>query len=99
MNEKININRRKFLKSTVLLGTLSSVAPHLLTAKSFYEDDISKSGEDFTLLFQGDSITDGNRTRNNDWNHVMGHGYAYLIASRLCYDFPKKTFHFFNRGI
>ncbi len=29
----------------------------------------------------------------------MGHGYAYLIASRLWYDFPKKAFHFFNRGI
>lgn len=50
-------------------------------------------------MFQGDSITDGNRTRNNDWNHVLGHGYQYIIASKLWYDFPKKEFHFFNRGI
>lgn len=56
-------------------------------------------GRNFTFLFQGDSITDGNRSRNNDWNHVMGHGYAYLIASRLWYDHPAKNFHFFNRGI
>ena len=24
----------------------------------------------FTILFQGDSITDGNRTRDYDWNHI-----------------------------
>lgn len=59
----------------------------------------TNKGDNFTFLFQGDSITDGNRSRNNDWNHVMGHGFAYLIASRLWYDFPKKGFHFFNRGI
>ncbi|UUZ84833.1 hypothetical protein LJK88_15145 [Paenibacillus sp. P26] len=35
------------------------------------------------VLFQGDSITDGGRSRNNDLNHVLGHGYAYIIASRL----------------
>ena len=29
----------------------------------------------------------------------MGHGYQYIIASKLWYDFPKKDFHFFNRGI
>lgn len=34
-----------------------------------------------------------------NWNHIMGHGYVYLIASRLWYDFPKKDFHFLNRGI
>lgn len=52
-----------------------------------------------TILFQGDSITDGNRTRDNDWNHVMGHGYAYLAASRLWFDYPKRDYHFFNRGV
>ena len=30
------------------------------------------------ILFQGDSITDGNRTRDEDPNHVMGHGYAFF---------------------
>ncbi len=29
----------------------------------------------------------------------MGHGYAYLIASRLWYDHPARQFHIFNRGI
>lgn len=47
-----------------------------------------------------DSSTDGNRGRNyNDLNHIMGHGYAFSIASRLGYDFPEKNLKFINRGI
>lgn len=52
-----------------------------------------------TFLFQGDSITDGKRGRNKDWNHVMGHGYAYLIASRLWFEHTDKNLMFYNRGI
>lgn len=51
------------------------------------------------ILFQGDSITDGNRGRNNDPNHIMGHGYAFSIASRLGADYPEKRLNFINRGI
>jgi lysophospholipase L1-like esterase len=53
----------------------------------------------FTFLFQGDSITDGNRTRNNDWNHILGHGYMYLIASKLWFDNTESGYKFLNRGI
>lgn len=53
----------------------------------------------YTFLFQGDSITDGNRTRNKDWNHVMGHGFAYMISGRLWADHPRHEFQFYNRGI
>lgn len=28
-----------------------------------------------------------------------GHGYQYIIASKLWYEHPKKGLHFFNRGI
>jgi lysophospholipase L1-like esterase len=62
------------------------------------DQDNSKS-KGLTFLFQGDSITDGNRTSDNDWNHIMGHGYAYLIASRLWYDYPNRDLIFYNRGI
>ena len=75
---------------------MAIVAPRLLNAMAM--NDI-QTEDHYTFLFQGDSITDGNCSRNYDWNHVMGHGFAYLIASRLWYDFPKKGFHFFNRGI
>lgn len=52
-----------------------------------------------TCLFQGDSITDGNRGRNEDPNHIMGHGYAFSIASRIGADFPEAGHRFYNRGI
>lgn len=52
------------------------------------------------FLFQGDSITDGNRGRNyNDLNHIMGHGYQYTVASKLGYDFAGRNMKFINRGI
>jgi lysophospholipase L1-like esterase len=51
-----------------------------------------------TILFQGDSITDGGRSRNEDLNHVMGHGYAYLVAARLGADHPELGLRFLNRG-
>lgn len=99
MIEKINLNkRRNFIKQIATLGAIASVAP-ALSAMPAPGINMRKEGDGFTFLFQGDSITDGNRSRNTDWNHVMGHGYQFIIASKLWYDFPKKQFHFFNRGI
>jgi lysophospholipase L1-like esterase len=89
-------NRRSFIKQITAFTTAVALAPSNLSAVSVKEN---KEGNGYTFLFQGDSITDGNRTRNNDWNHVMGHGYQYIIASKLWYEFPAKGFHFFNRGI
>lgn len=51
------------------------------------------------ILFQGDSITDGNRGRNTDPNHILGHGYQALIGSRFGADFPDQRLVFINRGI
>ena len=51
------------------------------------------------FVFQGDSITDGAWGRNFDPNHIMGHGYAFAIASRLSADFPELNLLFHNRGV
>ncbi|MCD8742232.1 SGNH/GDSL hydrolase family protein [Mucilaginibacter roseus] len=88
--------RRSFLKSAALLGAAAGL-PTIIKAEDKPAD--KKAPTDLNILFQGDSITDGNRTRDNDWNHVMGHGYAYLISSRLWFDHPERKFHFFNRGV
>lgn len=55
--------------------------------------------ENDIILFQGDSITDGNRGRNSDLNHVHGHGYQYIIAAELTADNLDKNVEFINRGI
>ena len=53
------------------------------------------------ILFQGDSITDGNRIKTNEWdlNHQMGHGYQFIINAKLGYEYPEKDYKFINRGI
>src|SRR3954454_14215957 len=51
------------------------------------------------VLFQGDSITDGNRGRTADPNHILGHGYAFLIAARFGALMPELNLLFVNRGI
>jgi lysophospholipase L1-like esterase len=52
----------------------------------------------FVALFQGDSITDGNRGRSDDPNHILGHGYAFSIASMLGSSYPERKLSFINRG-
>ncbi len=51
------------------------------------------------FLFQGDSITDAGRGRTDDQNHILGHGYAFLIAAKLGAEFAEKNWRFVNRGI
>ena len=48
------------------------------------------------ILFQGDSITDAGRSRDND--QYIGTGYPLLVKSELGYKFPGK-YEFINRGI
>ncbi len=49
-----------------------------------------------TILFQGDSITDANRSRDNA--AYRGSGYATLVTAELGYRRPKE-FRFINLGI
>lgn len=93
-------SRRKFLMKLGLSGLTAISFPSLLSAINNSDHSLKNTNDKgLTILFQGDSITHGNRTLDNDWNHVMGHGYAYLIASRLWYDYPEKDLMFYNRGV
>lgn len=51
------------------------------------------------ILFQGDSITDGNRGRSADPNHILGHGYAFIIAAKYGAVFAPLNLEFINRGV
>ena len=51
------------------------------------------------ILFQGDSITDGKRGRNADPNHILGHGYVFIIAARHGAAFPEAKLDYMNRGV
>ena len=52
-----------------------------------------------TILFQGDSITDGGRGRSLDPNHIFGQDYAYLIAAQCGGHYPAQHWTFLNRGV
>jgi lysophospholipase L1-like esterase len=92
-------SRRSFLKSSALAGLVPGLPAGSLLATSSVRLTEPPKEEQLTFLFQGDSITDGNRGRNTDPNHIMGHGYAFSIASRIGADFPEAGFTFYNRGI
>jgi acyl-CoA thioesterase I len=49
------------------------------------------------VLFQGDSITDAGRSREND--AMLGNGYASMLAAQIGARYPEKKIHFLNRGI
>ena len=95
-----NKSRRKFIKGMALTGAASLFLPSIATmASTSAGEHKQKAREGMVILFQGDSITDGNRGRDNDLNHIMGHGYAFSIASRIGADYPEKRYVFYNRGI
>ena len=51
------------------------------------------------ILFQGDSITDGNRGRNMDPNHILGHGYQFIISAKYGEELAERHLTFLNRGV
>ena len=69
------------------------------TAATSAVDAIPAFAPDSRILFQGDSITDGNRGRSLDPNHILGHGYAFIIAARHGAAFPERRLDFYNRGV
>jgi lysophospholipase L1-like esterase len=95
-------SRRIFIRGAALTGIAACCLPPL----GSFADECCKPPEEAPrlkdgaiILFQGDSITDGNRGRNSDPNHILGHGYQFSIGSRLSADFPEKRYTFYNRGI
>ncbi|MFC0516400.1 SGNH/GDSL hydrolase family protein [Mucilaginibacter angelicae] len=92
-------SRRAFLKKASLAGAAAMATPGLVLASEKDEHYLPDDGAGKTFLFQGDSITDGGRSFDKDWNHVYGQGYAYLITARINFDYPGRDYQFFNRGI
>ncbi|PTN09749.1 SGNH/GDSL hydrolase family protein [Mangrovibacterium marinum] len=90
-------NRRHFLKLATIAG-VGTAGLATACANSSRKPE-KPERENLTFLFQGDSITDGNRGRTDDPNHILGHGYCFAVSSRIGADFPEAGFQFINRGI
>ncbi len=61
--------------------------------------DQSLFAKNTRVLFQGDSITDMGRGRTEDPNHLLGHGYAFIISAKEASEFPELNLTFINRGV
>src|SRR5262245_23577905 len=103
-----SVSRRKFISTSgkvlggagaaTLVGPASSIASEGWPVGLH---QITQSGD--TILFQGDSITDAGRSREqaglvND-QRALGSGYAWLASAELLVDHPKSDFKIYNRGI
>lgn len=54
-------------------------------------------GENAIVLFQGDSITDAGRNRED--GNDLGPGYAMMAAAMFMANYPERNVKFLNRGI
>ena len=96
-------NRRNFLKKATLGGVLPLSIPQIISEAFAAEKviPIALNKED-VILFQGDSITDASRKREEkSYNNssALGSGYAFLAASELLYKHPEKNLKIYNKGI
>lgn len=91
------MNRRQIIHACLHAVILSTTAAVGQQAAAPAPVPVFRNGA--RILFQGDSITDGNRGRTPDPNHILGHGYAFLIAARHGAAFPERSLTFLNRGV
>lgn len=86
---------RRLVVTALLISNLASAQSPPISAVA----PVPAFHKGVCILFQGDSITDGNRGRSMDPNHILGHGYAFIIAARYGAAFPERNLTFLNRGV
>lgn len=101
-----NFSREEFIQS-VIGATLASISglSYLGGPASQYnklENEHPVVPDEGIILFQGDSITDAGRSREEKYPNTprgLGNGYAFLAASDILVNYPQKKLKCYNRGI
>ena len=102
MNENFN-SRRSFIKKAAL-GTLAAVSiPEILSA-AMPEAKLKeiKLGKGQVILFQGDSITDSGRNKDDEGFNSpgsLGSGYPLLAGASLLNKYASLDLKIYNKGI
>lgn len=96
--------RRNFIRQIFCASAMTSLFPDFMMGKvkKTPAQKKLKLKQNDCILFYGDSITDGNRNRENraaSKPDAMGGGYALSVSSYLACKYPNMGFNFFNRGI
>ena len=95
--------RRDFIKKAAAGSAVAVRFSHIVSS-AFAETKPSKIAlrKDDVVLFQGDSITDAGRTREeagSNNSRALGNGYALLAGASLLHDHASKNLQIYNRGI
>ena len=101
--ENQNNSRRNFIRKAALGGMIAVSIPEILSA-SMGEAESRRVQllKNYVVLFQGDSITDAGRNKeDNGFNtsKILGTGYALIAAANLLNKFPALDLKIYNRGI
>lgn len=107
MSQYKNTSRRSFLKSASVVSATAFSIPQLVStafAAEKKEEKVKKIRieKDDIILFQGDSITDAGRKRddiNANSTAALGNGYAMIAASEMLNDYAAKNLKIYNRGV
>lgn len=93
-NDSLTFLAMKFRSRLTVLVALGLLSGWLHAAETF--GIFTPSAR---VLFQGDSITDGNRGRTDDPNHILGHGYQFILSARFGAQLAERRLIFLNRGV
>ena len=96
-------NRRSFIKKAALGGLMAVSIPEILSASMSTSGSKKNTlSKDNVILFQGDSITDAGRNKeDNSYNNakVLGSGYPMLAGAALLEKFAPLNLKIYNKGI
>lgn len=96
-------NRRNFIKKAAIGGMMAISIPEILSAAMPGEGAKKITlGKDNVILFQGDSITDAGRNKEDaSFNTArnLGTGYAMLTAAGLMEKYAALNLKIYNKGI
>jgi lysophospholipase L1-like esterase len=96
-------SRRDFIKKAVIAGAMTVSIPDIINAAmppaAVKKHKLSK---DNVILFQGDSITDAGRNKEDNSHNTpraLGSGYAVLAAAAMLEKFASLNLKIYNKGI
>jgi lysophospholipase L1-like esterase len=96
-------NRRSFIKKAALGSLVAISIPEILSASmGSGENSKLKLQKVSTILFQGDSITDAGRNKeDNSFNspRALGSGYSLLACAALLEKFASLDLKIINKGV
>ena len=85
------------MKTALVVATMVAAFAGQAEARVSEKLAVLKPGA--VVLMQGDSITDGGRWPGDDFNHIMGQDYAYILAGEIGLAYPERNLTFVNRGV